>query len=82
MEGEWTLMVVGAGVSTPAEAVEADGEKLMLRSTGVAAEAACMVYLAISRLQTVETGGGEVREKMGETKGKGKQERGVRKKRQ
>lgn len=61
VEGEWTLMVVGAGVVAArtaievaaVEAVGADWEKLMLRSTGVAEEAACMVYLAISKLQVV-----------------------------
>lgn len=58
VEGEWTLMVEGAGEAAArtaievaaVEAVGADWEKLMLRSTGVAEEAACMVYLAISKL--------------------------------
>lgn len=67
VEGEWTLMVVGAGVVAArtaievaaVEAVGADWEKLMLRSTGVAEEAACMVYLAISKLQVVMFGGRE-----------------------
>ena len=65
VEGEWTLMVVGAGVVAArtaievaaVEAVGADWEKLMLRSTGVAEEAACMVYLAISKLQVMMFGG-------------------------
>lgn len=65
VEGEWTLMV-GFGVVAArtaievaaVEAVGADWEKLMLRSTGVAEEAACMVYLAISKLQGVTFGGG------------------------
>lgn len=65
VEGEWTLMVVGVGVAArtaievaAVEAVGTDWEKLMLRSTGVAEEAACMVYLAISKLQVVMFGGG------------------------
>lgn len=65
VEGEWTLIVVGAGVVAArtaievaeVEAVEADCEKLMFRSTGVAEEAACIVYLAISKLQAVTIGG-------------------------
>lgn len=52
-------MVVGAALVAArtamevaaVEAVGADWEKLMLRSAGVAEEAACMVYLAISKLQ-------------------------------
>lgn len=58
--------MVGAGVVAASMAIEvaavdavgADWEKLMLRSTGVAEEAACMVYLAISKLQVVTFGGG------------------------
>lgn len=37
----------------------------MLRSTGVAEEAACMVYLAISKLQVVTFGKGGVEMVMG-----------------
>lgn len=57
-EGEWTLMVGAGEVAAKTaievaalEAEEADWEKFMLRSTGVAEEAACMVYLAISKLE-------------------------------
>lgn len=81
VEGEWTLMVVGAGVVAAktaievaaVEAVGADWEKLMLRSTGVAEEAACMVYLAISKLQVVEEepgGEGEMVQGLREESGK------------
>lgn len=78
VEGEWTLMAVGAGVVVARTAIEvgvetvgADWEKLRLRSTGVAEEAACMVYLAISKLQTTQdkaawqTGQGMGKEKEG-----------------
>lgn len=69
VEGEWTLMVVGAGVVAArtaievaaVEAVGADWEKPMLSSTGVAEEAACMVYLAISKLEVVMFGRGRRR---------------------
>lgn len=55
-------MVVGAGVVAARTAIEVaaveaagtDWEKPMLRSTGVAEEAACMVYLAISKLEVVD----------------------------
>lgn len=64
-----------------------DWEKLMLRSTGVAEEAACMVYLAISKLQDVTFGGGGGSDGEGlrgeggkwewdETKGEGRWEKG------
>lgn len=69
VEGEWTLMVLGAGVVAArtaievaaVEAVGADWEKPMLSSTGVAEEAACMVYLAISKLEVVMFGRGRMR---------------------
>lgn len=62
VEEEWTLMAVGAGVVAARTAIEvaaveaagADWEKPMLRSTGVAEEAACMVYLAISKLEVTD----------------------------
>lgn len=54
-------MVVGVGAEAARtaieeaaeEPVEADWEKLMFRSTGVEEEAACMVYLAISKLHVM-----------------------------
>lgn len=68
VEEGWTLMVVGAGVVAArtaievaaAEAVGVDWGKPMLRSTGVMAAAACMVYLAISRLQVRTLGKGSL----------------------
>lgn len=65
VEGEWTLIVAVAGAVAArtaievaeVEAVEADCAKLMFRSTGVAEEAACIVYLAISKLRAVSIGG-------------------------
>lgn len=53
--------VVAARTAIEVAAVEAVGlawAKPMLRSTGVAEEAACMVYLAISKLQVVTFGEG------------------------
>lgn len=77
-------MVVGAGAGAARtaieeaaeEPVEADWEKLMFRSTGVEEAAACMVYLAISKLHVmalrwrrrIMTRSGDTEEKGGEEK--------------